>query len=57
VQPVQGDGWGYHLADMNLFMGQLVNLVRIQAGQYPKVVRERARERAEERREREAAAG
>ena len=52
VQPVQGPQWGYHLADMNLFMAQLVTLVKIQAGQYPKVVRERERERAEEKRER-----
>ncbi len=54
VQPVQGPQWGYHLADMNLFMAQLVTLVKIQAGQYPKVVRERERERAEEKREAEA---
>ncbi|HEX5911484.1 MAG TPA: DUF3089 domain-containing protein [Thermoleophilaceae bacterium] len=55
VQPVQGPQWGYHLADMNLFMAQLVTLVKIQAGQYPKVLRERARERAEEKREAESA--
>jgi len=57
VQPVQGPQWGYHLADMNLFMAQLVTLVKIQAGQYPKVVRERERERAEEKREAEELAG
>jgi hypothetical protein len=42
---------------MNLFMAQLVTLVKIQAGQYPKVVRERERERAEEKREAEELAG
>ena len=57
VQPVQGPQWGYHLADMNLFLAQLVTLVKIQSGEYPKVVRERERERAQEEREREAPAG
>ena len=57
VTDVQGPQWGYHLADMNLFMAQLVTLVKIQAGQYPKVVRERERERAEEKREAEELAG
>ncbi len=52
VTDVQGPRWGYHLADMNLFMAQLVTLVKIKAGQYPKVVREREKERAEEERER-----
>ncbi len=47
VTDVQGPQWGYHLADMNLFMGQLVTLVKIQAGEYPKVLRERKRERAQ----------
>ena len=57
VTDVQGPQWGYHLADMNLFMAQLVTLVKIQAGQYPKVVRERELERAEQEREREEIAG
>ena len=54
VLPVQGAQWGFHLADMNLFMAQLVNLVKVQAGEYPKVVRERRRQRAEQKREAEA---
>ena len=45
---VQGPQWGYHLADMNLFMAQLVTLVKSQAGAYPKAVRERQKERAEQ---------
>ena len=45
----QGPQWGHHLADMNLFMSQLVTLVKIQAGAYPKVVREREQERRERR--------
>ncbi len=46
---VQGPQWGYHLADMNLFMGQLVTLVKIQTKAYPGVIRKRQRERAKEK--------
>lgn len=55
VQDVQGPAWGYHLADMNLFMGHLVSLVKVQSAAHAKVVRELARERAEQKRK--AAAG
>jgi hypothetical protein len=34
VQAVQGPRWGFHLADMSLTFGQLVRLVRSQAGAY-----------------------
>jgi hypothetical protein len=34
VQAVQGPRWGFHLADMSLAFGQLVRLVRTEAGAY-----------------------